>query len=108
MSALPDETMAKFKGRLSFRQYLPSKPTKWGVKIWSLCESTTGYTWAFQVYTGRTAGHQEHGLSHRVVVDLTADLQGSHVSVHGQFLHRGAIDGVFAGTRDPCLWDCAR
>ncbi|KAI0222658.1 PiggyBac transposable element-derived protein 4, partial [Lamellibrachia satsuma] len=48
-----DESMVKFKGRLAFRQYLPSKRTKWGVKVWSLCESSTGYTWNFQVYTGR-------------------------------------------------------
>ncbi|KAK2173148.1 hypothetical protein NP493_896g00035 [Ridgeia piscesae] len=26
----------KFKGRLSFRQYLPSKPIKWGIKMWAL------------------------------------------------------------------------
>ena len=27
-----DESMIKFKGRLSFRQYLPAKPIKWGDK----------------------------------------------------------------------------
>lgn len=32
-----DESMLKFKGRLFFKQYLPSKPSiKWGMKIWSL------------------------------------------------------------------------
>lgn len=30
-----DESMIKFKGRLSFQQYLPSKPSsKWGIKVW--------------------------------------------------------------------------
>ena len=38
-----DESMVKFKGRLSFRQYLPAKPIKWGIKIWALCEPSTGY-----------------------------------------------------------------
>ena len=76
-----DESMVKFKGRLAFRQYLPSKPTKWGVKVWLLCESSTGYTWNFQVYTGRVAGQQEHGLSYRVVMQLTVDLQGSFMKV---------------------------
>ena len=28
-----DESMIKFKGRLSFRQYLPAKPIKWGIKM---------------------------------------------------------------------------
>ena len=31
-NATIDESMIKFKGRLSFRQYLPAKPTKWGGK----------------------------------------------------------------------------
>ena len=38
-----DESMIKFKGRLSFRQYLPNKPIKWGIKVWAMCESKTGY-----------------------------------------------------------------
>lgn len=71
-----DESMVKFKGRLGFRQYMPAKPTKWGVKIWSLCESTTGYMSRFQVYTGRDHGRMEHGLSHRVVTDLMNGLDG--------------------------------
>ena len=65
-----DESMVKFKGRLGFRQYMPAKPTKWGVKIWSLCDSITGYMSRFQVYTGRDGRVVEHGLSHRVVMDL--------------------------------------
>lgn len=36
------ETMVKFKGRISFKQYLSSKlSTKWGIKIWSLSDSDT-------------------------------------------------------------------
>ena len=34
-----DESMVKFKGQLPIRQYLPSKPIKWGIKMWSLAES---------------------------------------------------------------------
>ena len=29
-----DESMIAFKGRLSFLQYLPNKPHKWGMKAW--------------------------------------------------------------------------
>ena len=28
-----DESMIRFKGRLAFRQYMPAKPIKWGVKF---------------------------------------------------------------------------
>ena len=44
--------MIKFKGRLLFKQYMPKKPTKWGIKCFSLNESDTGYTCAWQIYTG--------------------------------------------------------
>ncbi|MEG7522740.1 MAG: transposase, partial [Chromatiales bacterium] len=48
-----DESMIKFKGRLGFRQYMPAKPIKWGIKVWALCESNTGYAYHIQVYTGK-------------------------------------------------------
>ena len=66
-----DEAMIGFKGRLSFRQYMPAKPTKWGVKVWELCESKSGYCLNFDVYTGRVEGRQpEFGLGHGVVMNM--------------------------------------
>lgn len=66
-----DESMLKFKGRLSFKQYLPSKPsTKWGIKIWSLCDSKTGFLLRFQVYTGKESSNVVEGLGSRVVKSL--------------------------------------
>ena len=85
-----DESMIKFKGRLAFRQYLPMKPTKWGVKVWVMSESSTGYVTNFQIYAGRE-GSTEKGLAHRVVMDLAGPYYGSHLSVYmDNFLHRGA------------------
>lgn len=40
-----DESMLKFKGRISFRQYLPLKPIKRGYKIWI----RSGYVPQFQI-----------------------------------------------------------
>lgn len=57
-NATIDESMIKFKGRLSFHQYLPAKPTKWGVKLWNLADSATGYMHRFQVYTGKEDGQE--------------------------------------------------
>ena len=76
-----DESMIKFKGRLQFRQYLPSKPIKWGIKVWALAESSTGYLSRCQIYTGKEGGRQENGLSHRVVMDLVRYLSGSHATI---------------------------
>jgi len=58
-----DEAMVGYKGRLHFKQYMPAKPTKWGVKVWEVCESETGYCSNFDVYTGRKPGGREHDLS---------------------------------------------
>ena len=76
-----DESMIKFKGRLQFRQYLPTKPIKWGIKLWALAESSTGYLACWQIYTGKEGGRQENGLSHRVVMDLVRYLSGSHATI---------------------------
>lgn len=38
-----DEQMIGTKCRVSFIQYMPKKPKKFGIKVWALCESTTGY-----------------------------------------------------------------
>ena len=49
-----DESMISTKCHLSFIQYLPNKPTKWGVKMWVLAESETAYISRFAIYTGTT------------------------------------------------------
>ena len=47
-----DESMIRFKGRIAFRQYMPKKPTKWGIKDFCLCEAKTGYCIKAMTYTG--------------------------------------------------------
>ena len=47
-----DERMVKSKGRSGIRQYIKNKPVKFGIKIWVLAESKTGYTVDFDIYTG--------------------------------------------------------
>lgn len=49
-----DETLMLYKGRLSWRQYIPLKKAKFGIKTFMLCESCTGYIWSFIIYTGKT------------------------------------------------------
>ena len=34
-----DEAMIPFQGRLSFKQYMKDKPTKWGIKAFVLCDA---------------------------------------------------------------------
>ena len=74
-----DEGLVKFKGRLAFKQYMPLKPAKRGIKVWLRADSTTHYVSTFQVYTGRPRQGEpepECGLGARVVTELSRDLVG--------------------------------
>ncbi|XP_060872032.1 piggyBac transposable element-derived protein 4-like [Metopolophium dirhodum] len=64
-----DETMVPFRGRLIFRQYIPGKAHKYGVKLFKLC-GTNGYTYNVQVYAGKSQVDGK-GLGCRVVLDLS-------------------------------------
>lgn len=77
-----DESMVKYKGRLGFRQYLPMKPVKWGIKVWVMAESKTGYVTHFQVYTCAIQGKTEKDLAHRIVSDPVTPYYGSNLSVY--------------------------
>ena len=71
-----DERMVRNKGRYSFRQYIKDKPTKWGMKVWVLADSITGYTYNFLVYTGKSGDRDRHanGLGYEVVMSLSKQL----------------------------------
>ncbi|XP_067126936.1 piggyBac transposable element-derived protein 4-like [Centruroides vittatus] len=47
-----DEMLEAFKGRCQFRQYIPSKPSKYGIKIFALTDSRTFYSSNLEVYAG--------------------------------------------------------
>ncbi|CAC5421000.1 unnamed protein product [Mytilus coruscus] len=77
-----DECMIPFKGRVKFKQYMPAKPTKWGIKIWALADSNTGYICYTDVYTGQTDRPQGQMGAHVVKKCIEgADIvgQGYHV-----------------------------
>jgi hypothetical protein len=46
-----DEAMAAYKGRSPIKQYIPSKPHKWGYKIY--CLSSEDYLLRFEIYAGK-------------------------------------------------------
>ena len=77
-----DESMIGFKGRLSFLQYMPKKPTKWGMKAWVLADSRTGYTWNWELYTGREDSARTDSLATHVVLKLVRDLPLSEYHVY--------------------------
>lgn len=81
-----DECLVPFRGRCAFKQYIPSKPAKYGLKIWAACDSATSYCWNMQIYTGKPAGGQpERNQGKRVVLDITQGLQGHIVTCDNFF-----------------------
>jgi hypothetical protein len=48
-----DESLTLWKGRLSFKQYIPLKSSEFGIKTYAFCESKSGFLWSFIIYTGK-------------------------------------------------------
>ncbi|CAH1997131.1 unnamed protein product [Acanthoscelides obtectus] len=51
-NATIDEKLEAFRGRCGFKQYIPSKPNKYGVKIFALVDASTSYCANLEVYVG--------------------------------------------------------
>ena len=61
-----DEEPLVYKGRLSFKQYIPSKRARFGIKLFSLCEDSR-YLWNSFVYHGKTTiNENQHQLERRI------------------------------------------
>ena len=74
-----DEAMIAFRGQLSFRQYIPAKPTKYGIKVWVRADSHNGYVHEFEVYVGKPHGvEREVGLGKKIVLKLSEKLRGKN------------------------------
>ena len=69
-----DETLVPWRGRLIFRQYIPNKAHRYGIKLFKLC-SINGYTWSLKIYSGKSAtGQREVGLAKNVCHELCGRL----------------------------------
>nr|XP_053613419.1 piggyBac transposable element-derived protein 4-like [Plodia interpunctella] len=71
-----DESIVPFKGRLVFKQYMPRKRNRFGIKLFVLCDIETGCIVDFIVYCGATtdvADIPDLGKSGSVVVKLLED-----------------------------------
>ena len=72
-----DEQLVPFRGQCPFTQYVPSKPVKYGIKIFCVCDASLPYAFNAKIFVGRQPGSSpEKNLSHNVAVNLTAPLLG--------------------------------
>ena len=79
-----DEAMIAYRGRLSFRQYLPAKLAKYGIKVWEACDARNGFCFDFNFYLGRPTGIEawESALGKKTVLKLTEKLRDKHYYVY--------------------------
>ena len=56
-----DEYLSLWTGRLRFRIYIPTKRERYGVKIFMICESASGYLLDFIIYTGSSTVYRYSG-----------------------------------------------
>ncbi|GFW58563.1 piggyBac transposable element-derived protein 4 [Trichonephila clavipes] len=75
-----DESLIAYKGRLSWKQYIPQKRARFGIKLFQLCESESGYIWNSLIYTGKgtafNENYNDYGLSTKSVLTLIHELKG--------------------------------
>ena len=70
-----DESLLQFKGRLSFKQYIPLKRSRFGIKYFALVDCETKYLVKLNIYIGKSknqdaAAVKEFGLGGATVLEL--------------------------------------
>ena len=71
-----DEIVVLFKGRVSFKQYIPKKHKQFGIKFYKLCDSKV-YTYSMTVYLGKDRKHVTPSMTatNATVPGLTARIE---------------------------------
>jgi hypothetical protein len=72
-----DEAMCAWKGRATNKQYIPSKPHKWGYKIY--CLASENYLLHFEVYEGKEEAPSESGATYDTVMRMVQPYQNQQL-----------------------------
>ena len=93
-----DERMIKSKHRSGIRQFIPNKPTRFGIKVWCLCCAVTGYMYASAVYIGNNETKSGNPFGYDVVIKLCSFIsqQGYHVYFDNFFTSLPLISALLA------------
>jgi len=74
-----DEQLIAFRGRCSFRQYIPSKAARYGIKIFALVDVKNAYTYNVEVYVGTQPDgpYKINNSPNNVVTRLVQPIEGT-------------------------------
>ncbi|KAM4025402.1 piggyBac transposable element-derived protein 4-like isoform 1-T1 [Anomaloglossus baeobatrachus] len=85
-----DEQLVPFRGRCKFIQYMPSKPAKYGIKIFRMCDSANYYGINGVIYCGKEVGAPvQKDLGSEIVKTLAVPIfnSGRNITMDNYFIN---------------------
>ena len=76
-----DEQLVPFRGCCPFKQYLSSKPDKYGMKIFWVCDAKTFYPLKTKPYLGKQGNAPQRGLAKNLVLELSAPFHNTRRNI---------------------------
>lgn len=78
-----DEQLLAFRGNCPFRQYMPRKPSKYGIKTFALVDAKMAYTMNLETYLGNQpeGPFRQSNSASDVVMRLVEPIKGSHRNI---------------------------
>lgn len=99
-----DESMMPWQGRVSFKQFIPSKPIRYGIKLYFCCEAKCGYVCRLKVYAGKEGNVAEKQHGENVVRHLVQDFyhKGHTVYMDSFFSSVQLFEDLFENETKAC------
>lgn len=72
-----DEQLYPFRGKTKLTQYMPSKPPKYGIKVWWIWNAENDYPLKGMIYTRKVGNTRDVNEGERVVKELLIAYKGS-------------------------------
>lgn len=99
-----DEMLEAFRGRCKFRQYIPNKPARYGIKIYALVDARTFFTSNMEIYAGKqpqgpyfTAGNDAYSVVKRLIKPI--DQSGRNVTMDNYFTSIPLMNDLYTNHR---------
>ena len=68
-----DEQLFSFRGHTLIKQYMPSKPAIYGIKVFWACDASNAYSLQGKIYTGKlTDGPRQVNVGEQTVLNLVS------------------------------------
>ena len=77
-----DEILRGFRGKCGFKQFMPNKPSKYGLKFFILADAKTSYCFDAIFYTGKAANQPKAiNLGQKFVLELSKPLFNTGINI---------------------------